>query len=151
TQTDPARFWNRRATVGLISDKLGELRLGRDYTATFWNLVNFDPFGTNGVGSSLNLFPGRMGIQAVDPLIRADNVVGYHLPGELGGVYGQAQYAFGEGNDNGKYAGGRIGYAKGPFDAAMAYGQTWTTTPERLKTLDVGMSWDFGFMKLMGQ
>ncbi len=43
----------------MISDALGELRLGRDYTATFWNLTEFDPFGTNGVGDSTIMFPGR--------------------------------------------------------------------------------------------
>ena len=31
-------------------------RLGRDYTATFWNATIFDPFGTNGLGSSGNIF-----------------------------------------------------------------------------------------------
>ena len=30
-------------------------RFGRDYTSTFWNSTIFDPFGTNGVGSSGNL------------------------------------------------------------------------------------------------
>jgi predicted porin len=155
TGTTQARFWHRRATVSLISDALGELRLGRDYTATFWNLTEFDPFGTNGVGASTNLFPGNVGVQAVDTLVRADNVVGYFLPGNLGGVYGQAQYAFGEGdaavNRNNQSAHGRIGYKAGPFNAAVSYGQTWTVGPDRLTALNVGASWDFGFMQLMGQ
>ncbi|MCK7499945.1 MAG: hypothetical protein MZW92_63515 [Comamonadaceae bacterium] len=30
----------------------GEIRLGRDYTPTFWNWTTFDPFGTVGVGAS---------------------------------------------------------------------------------------------------
>ena len=34
--------------------RLGEIRLGRDYTST-WNSTIFDPFGTNGVGSAGNL------------------------------------------------------------------------------------------------
>ena len=42
----------RRSTVSL-SGGFGELRLGRDYTPTFWNDTVFDPFGTNGVGSNL--------------------------------------------------------------------------------------------------
>ena len=124
------RFWHRRATVSLISDTLGELRLGRDYTATFWNLNVFDPFSNNGVGAMTTLFPSAVASQAVQTLVRADNVVGYFLPGKLfGGLYGQAQYAFGEGNNDNKYAGGRIGYAAGPLDMALAYGQTWTNTP----------------------
>ena len=155
TLTTDTKFWNRRATVSVISDALGELRLGRDYTATFWNLTEFDPFGTNGVGASTIMFPGNVGVQAVDTLVRADNVVGYFLPGNLGGIYGQAQYAMGEGdaaaNRNNQYAHGRIGYKAGPFNVAVSYGQTWTIGPDRLTALNVGGSWDFGFMQLMGQ
>jgi len=153
--TTQARFWHRRSTVSLISDSLGEIRLGRDYTATFCNLTEFDPFGTNGVGSSTIMFPANAGVQAVDTLTRADNVVGYFLPANLGGIYGQAQYAFAEGsapvNRNNQYAGGRVGYRAGPLNAAVAYGQTWTPGPDRLKTWDVGVSWDFGVAQLMGQ
>ena len=99
------------------------------------------------------MFPADVGIQAVDTLTRADNVVGYFLPGNLfGGLYGQAQYAWpAKGTAITSTRGGRIGYQAGPLNAAVAYGQTWTVGPERLKTLDVGVSWDFGFMKLMGQ
>ena len=39
------------------SGNFGELRLGRDYTPTFWNLTIFDAFGTNGLGSSLQRPP----------------------------------------------------------------------------------------------
>ena len=42
--------WQRRSTVSLMGG-FGEIRLGRDYTPTFWNHTVFDPFGTNGVGS----------------------------------------------------------------------------------------------------
>ena len=48
------KFSNRRSTVSLFSN-VGELRLGRDYTPTFWNQTIFDAFGTNGLGSSLNV------------------------------------------------------------------------------------------------
>ena len=44
--------FSRRSTVSL-SGGFGELRLGRDYTPTFWNDTVFDPFGTNGSGSSV--------------------------------------------------------------------------------------------------
>jgi hypothetical protein len=42
----------RRSTVSL-SGGFGEVRLGRDYTPTFWNDTVFDPFGTNGVGTNI--------------------------------------------------------------------------------------------------
>jgi predicted porin len=44
--------FTRRSTVSL-SGGFGEVRLGRDYTPTFWNDTVFDPFGTSGVGGSL--------------------------------------------------------------------------------------------------
>ena len=46
--------FNRRSTVSLAGG-WGELRLGRDYTPQFWNLTVFDPFGTNGVGTTQTL------------------------------------------------------------------------------------------------
>ena len=52
--SQPRKFWNRRSTVSLFSN-FGELRLGRDYTPTFWNQTIFDAFGTNGLGSSSNV------------------------------------------------------------------------------------------------
>ncbi|MEO7336206.1 MAG: porin, partial [Caldimonas sp.] len=39
------KFFNRRATVSLLGG-FGEVRLGRDYTPTFWNQTVFDAFGT---------------------------------------------------------------------------------------------------------
>lgn len=152
------RFWHRRSTVSLISDTLGELRLGRDHTATFYNLLVFDPF-TTGLGTAVNIFPAQIGTQTLLTMLRADNAVNYFLPPRLGGIYGQATFALGEGpasptnigGTNNKYAGGRIGYAAGPLDAAIAYGQTWTTTPEKLRTWDVGISYELGFLKLFGQ
>ena len=44
TGTANAKFWNRRATVSLMGN-FGEVRLGRDYTPTFWNNTIFDAFG----------------------------------------------------------------------------------------------------------
>lgn len=145
------RFWHRRATVALISNTLGEIRLGRDNTATYWNLNVFDPFNNNGVGAMTSLFPQAVASQAVQTVVRADNMVGYFLPRNLGGFYGQVQFAFGEGNGDNKYAGGRFGYAAGPLETAIAYGQTWTNTSRRVKTLDGGATYDFATVKLFVQ
>src|SRR5438105_13924062 len=71
--------WRRRSTVSLLGG-FGEVRLGRDYTPTFWNLTIFDPFGTNGVGSYLNLFAsGGVGtpvLSGAQTLVRASNTIG---------------------------------------------------------------------------
>jgi predicted porin len=159
-----ARFFSRRSTISLFSNA-GELRLGRDYTPTFWNQTIFDAFGTNGLGSSLNprqIYAGT----------RQDNTIGYFLPSNLGGFYGQAMVGAPEGGTSGdrpaRYLGGRVGFAAGPFDVAFAYSEEKFALPtavtsttgigqavviaggESQKTWNIGGSWDFGFAKLMG-
>jgi predicted porin len=145
-----SKFFGRRATVSLISNAWGELRLGRDYRPDFWNQTIFDAFGTNGLGSSLNvrqLYGGT----------RADNSIGYFLPSILGGFYGQAMVAASEGGTSldraGELYSGRVGFAAGPFDVAVAYGRQRLDlqpgVPDQ-KTINIGGSWNFGFMKLMG-
>ena len=154
-----ALIFNRRSTVSL-SNQWGELRLGRDYTATFWSWTVFDPFGTNGVGAATNLALGSdlqsaLAGSTYGTLVRANNMVQYILPaGVFGpGLYGQLQIAAGEGAQGNKYWGGRIGYAAGPFDVAGAYGQTDCLDLACNIDLDnwnIGGSWNFGFMKLSG-
>ena len=43
----------RRKSYVTLTGGFGELRIGREYTPTFWNTTLYDPFGTNGVGTSL--------------------------------------------------------------------------------------------------
>jgi len=151
-------FFNRRSTVSL-SNAWGELRLGRDYTATFWNWTVFDPFGTNGVGAATNLALSGA-LQAAGAggtfgtLVRANNMVAYVLPGgtQGTGLYGQLQVAAGENAPGNKYWGGRIGYAAGPFDIAASYGNTGLDSQDQydLDVWNIGGAWNFGFMKLSG-
>jgi len=164
TGTANSKFWNRRSTVSLLGG-FGEVRLGRDYTPSFWNTTVFDAFGTNGIGTSNDIKQ----IQATD-YVRADNSVGYFLPSNIGGVYGQFMAAAGEGNAFGRYLGGRVGFAAGPFDVAVAYAQERVSTggatlrvagvstgaaasiaasAESYKTLNIGGSYDFGVVKLL--
>jgi predicted porin len=165
--------FKRRSTVSLAGN-WGEVRLGRDYVPTFWNATVFDPFGTNGVGQNV---AGKMksasfavtptttlDLAKADPLyVRSNNMVEYFLPPNLGGVYGQLSYAFSEvakpvtvvGNkaDAGRYLGGRVGYASGPFNVAIAYGRTEgqeTLASPDVKDWNLGGQWDFGVAKLMG-
>jgi predicted porin len=184
--------FNRRSTVSL-SGAFGEVRLGRDYTPTFWNDTVFDPFGTNGVGTNListaNGFSSSgavtNGFTANNQYVRASNSVGYFLPPNLGGFYGQFMYAFNEqvsydpgtvtppgaaaiitnpalaavGNNAraGRYIGGRVGYANGPLDVAVSYGEStvasnfYAGTTQNLDTGSIGASYDFGVVKLFGE
>jgi len=140
--------FNRRSTVSL-GGGWGELRLGRDYTPQFWNLTVFDPFGTNGVGTTQTLSSSLGGPVTV----RASNSIGYFLPGNLGGFYGQLQHYRGENNNNvandGTGTGLRVGYANGPVNAALAYSTTRYATGD-IKSTNLGGQWDFGVAKLMG-
>ncbi len=166
------KFFNRRSTVSLFSNA-GELRLGRDYTPTFWNQTIFDAFGTNGLGES-------NGIRQVFSGVRSDNSIGYFLPTNLGGFYGQAMVAASEGGQTnisgsssdrvgGRLLSARLGFAAGPFDVAASYGtqkyaapttvsgglgpfnaQVWNVAQgQSQKTWNVGGAYDFGFLKLL--
>jgi len=145
--------FNRRSTVSLAGG-FGEIRLGRDYTPQFWNLTVFDPFGTNGAGSSQTLSSIITGVTAV----RASNSIGYFLPARLGGFYGQVQYYMGENpenataggrniEDDGNGAGVRLGYAAGPFNVAVATSRTKYAVGD-VRQSNVGGQWDFGMAKL---
>ncbi|VTU23782.1 Outer membrane porin protein 32 precursor [Variovorax sp. PBS-H4] len=176
----------RRSTVSL-SGGFGEIRLGRDYTPTFWNDTVFDPFGTNGVGTNListantsfgawngggtTSVPGFTNVTGSNYVL-ASNTVGYFLPPNLGGFYGQVMYGFNERDKfdpgaatptalntqrTGRYVGGRFGYANGPLDVAASYGNStvgdnfFVGTTTSVKTFNVGASYDFGVVKLFGE
>jgi len=140
------------------------------------NQTIFDAFGTNGLGNSQN-------VRQIYGGTRMDNSIGYFLPTNLGGFYGQFMAAAGDGGTSydrpGRYIGGRLGFAAGPFDIAAAAGQqrfgvncvigsaglTGTATAvsncssanpvlvavpgDEQKTYNVGGSFDFGFLKLL--
>jgi predicted porin len=141
--------FNRRSTVSLAGG-WGELRLGRDYTPQFWNLTVFDPFGTNGAGTTQTLNSIITGPTAV----RASNSIGYFLPGNLGGFYGQIQYYMGENlstapnDDDGTGLGLRVGFASGPFNVALALSRTEYAAGD-VKQNNLGGQWDFGMAKVM--
>jgi predicted porin len=145
--------WQRRSTLSLMGG-FGEVRLGRDYTPTFWNHTVFDPFGTNGVGSQTNLMTAQ-GITSVQnngatTLVRANNTIGYFLPA-MGGLYGQVQIAAGEGTPGNKYFGVRLGYAAGPVNVAVALGNTEVNATRDQKAMNIGASYNIGFMTVYGQ
>jgi predicted porin len=164
--------FNRRSTVSLAGG-WGELRIGRDYVPSFWNHTVFDPFGTNGVGSTSNLSLALGTALGVPTTVRASNSVGYFLPPNLGGFYGQIMYAFGEvaepvaagaDKNDGRYVGLRLGFASGPFNVAAAYGRTdatgvltalntafGTTFAGELDYINQNIAgqWDFGMAKLL--
>ncbi len=199
TNSTAGLTFNRRSTVSL-SGGFGEVRLGRDYVPTFWNHTVFDPFGTNGVGTNLlqtsanSLVPFNAFYRAPtfalgdaasaalaftrDPEgtasgqnVYASNTIGYFLPANLGGFYGQLQYKFGEKSTyspaastppktdtrSGRAVSGRFGYANGPVDVAFSYGQQlvasdfYTGMDQKVSDMSLGASYDFGVVKLFGE
>ena len=145
--TAAGQQWRRRSTVSLMGG-FGELRLGRDYTPSFWNTTIFDPFGTNGSASSLNI--ARFSAQTT--YVRSNNTVGYFLPA-IGGLYGQVQVAPSEGVATGKYTGGRIGFGAGPFNVAAAVGNQDMDLNgnNKFKTFNLAGSYKIGPANLMAQ
>ena len=86
-------------------------------------------------------------------------MVQYFLPANLGGFYGQLSYAFDESSNlaavanAGRYIGGRLGFASGPFNVAAAYGRTEgseTFASPDVRNWNLGGQWDFGMAKLLG-
>lgn len=158
--------FQRRSTVSLAGN-WGEVRLGRDYTPVFWNYTVFDPFGTVGVGTNVMLSGaaqflgpvanGGIGSVAAANLVRANNDIGYFLPANLGGFYGQVNYWFGEQVQNvpnkkdGNGYGLRLGYATGPFNVAVSYATTKDNGVGDYSTWNLGGQWDFGIARVMAQ
>ncbi len=174
----PGLAFTRRSTVSL-SGALGEIRLGRDKTATVYNEETFDPFGDTGIGGTLivdanetatagSAFAGNAAYK------RSSNMVQYFLPRNLGGFYGNLEYAFHErvrtspdtipGSDRtstGRHAGARVGYANGPLDIAASYAQNDTSVTTgtgnaaiartgNIKSFNLGATYDFGVAKVFG-
>jgi len=142
----------RRSTLSLTSS-MGEIRLGRDYTNSFSTVATFDAYGANGFANPSTLYASsvaNMGSGATTA-VRANNMVGYFLPGKLGGLYGSAQVAGGEGVSGNKYFGGRLGYAAGPIDVSGGVSETTIAgTSNKYKTANVGASYNLGFAKILG-
>ncbi len=159
--------FQRQSIVGLAGT-FGEVTLGRDRTPTYWLVGAFNPFALRGVGKVLNVSSPSLATAAgrANP-IRLNNTVSYLLPSSLGGVYGQAQYAFGEQSSdslnsrtNGGY-GVRVGYRSDKFHVALAEtiltqqsignaaSTAGTVTRPDLTIRSAGASFDFGFLRPM--
>lgn len=141
----------RRSTVSLMGG-FGEVRIGRDYTPTFWNTTVYDPFGTNGIGQAST--PALIG-SSNTTAVRANNSVSYFTPA-MGGFSGQVMVAFGENAQTsgtttvktGNYMGLRAGYAAGPLSVHVASGKlNGATAAADVKTTNLGASYDLGMVK----
>ena len=137
-------FFDRRATVSLLNP-LGELRLGRDLTPSSYSTFTYDPFGVVGLGGSANI--SRYTSQPT--YYRASNSIAYLTPSNLGGFFAHVMVSAGEGGA-GKYRGGRVGFAAGPFEIAAASGLADSVAggSTNFRQSNIGGTFDFGFVKL---
>lgn len=152
--TTTAMSFARRSTISLFGP-LGELRVGRDFASHYRNRVEVDPFGNAGVGA-IQPFAGSIGGVVST---RVSNMLGYYLPPNTGGIYGQAQYYLGEnisGAANSRDGTGvsvRLGYEVGPLNVSAASGRTSYATTATLGTItssNLGVRYTAGPITLMG-
>lgn len=144
--SNPALF-NRRSTLSLTG-KFGEIRLGRDYNPSNWNQYT-EATGGNGYGGLLYMVLDGLGSGA-GTLVRTNNAITYFLPSNLGGLYGRFMVAPDEGIAGQAYTGGLFGYAAGPLNVSLAYGNTETATTDDYKVFNVGASYNLGVAKVFG-
>lgn len=142
-------FWARRATVSLMGD-FGEVRLGRNKTASRLHIEDFDPSQATGMGNVLAVY-SSLGSGTNLAAGRADNMASYLTPDNLGGFYGAVDVSAGEGAQTGttgtanKGQYGRIGYKQDGLHVSGTYASVGTTAKYTLA--GIGASYDFGMVK----
>jgi predicted porin len=150
---DASFSFSRRSTVSLVSRGAGEMRLGRDMVPTYYEWLEFDPFGDSGLGRSTRLATASGIVPsggAYSTAVRADNLVGYFTPGTMGGLFAHLAMAAGEGQLGNKYYGGRIGYRDGPLAGSMSWGTTQVTADDDAVIWNIGGGYDFQSLLLTG-
>jgi predicted porin len=126
TETNGSVF-TRQAFVGL-SGGFGDVRIGKQYSASFNNLVGADPFGATGGSGALyvgNVLIGNQGKSGDNPL-RQDDGIQYDLPTFIPGVkIGLSKVTLGADTGNGSLpktgdsTGYGITYASGPLSVGV--------------------------------
>lgn len=156
-----AQFWDRRATVSLVSKPAGELRLGRDYTPTYTTWSRHDVFshvgvaGSNNFSSAAQQGPIRNAFGTnPNTTVRSSNSVQYVLPSGLGGLEGALMLGAGEGgtaaNGQHKFIGGRLAWQTAAFGISAAYATTENdlTTAGKFKDGVIGANGAIGPVRL---
>ena len=161
-------FWSRAAWVGLDSERLGAVRLGRQPALAYQNLLRYSAFeGSTAYGPSAqhNYIPS-----AAEPMVTGssgtdsnwNNTATYISPSWNGAVVSM-MLAPREGTADGRRKGVGFNYqAEGPWNGGVVYEQVdqmnlnfgrppVTLLMNRSHLLNAGTSYDFGVVKLYGQ
>lgn len=163
TGTQTPAGWQRRSTLSLTSNTLGEIRMGRDYTPTHQNWARFDPFGYVGIGSNQLLILSATGNTPAtsafganpNDIQRANNGLQYLLPknplGVEGGVVVTAREGGLSANDQHKAWGGRLGVSFGPaFVQAAALTTHDSSATSAFKDMGLAGSYTTSYVRLSG-
>ncbi|MFG6432366.1 porin [Roseateles sp. LYH14W] len=137
-------FWGRRATVSLTGE-FGEVRLGRNKTASRLHLEDFDPYAATGLPNTLAVYSNLGGGNST-AYGRADNLASYSLPGGLGGFYGGVDVAAAEGTLANKHMSARAGYKAGPLHVSGTFANA-DGPAAKYKLTSVGVAYDLGVAK----
>ena len=161
TPSSADKFWDRRSTVSLTSETVGELRLGRDYVPSYSVWTRHDPFSYVGVARSANLVsatptgPIRAAFGSnPNTTVRADNTLQWLPPAGWGGVEGAVMLAPSEGGDaasgRAKVLGVRLGYAAKGFgiSAGTTQSENSLTTEGKFRDTVLGAQADVANVKL---
>jgi len=125
TETNTSEI-TRQAYVGL-SGGFGAVRLGKQYSAAFFNMLNADPFGATGGTGALYVVNQLVanGAGADNPL-RQDQAIQYELPTFVPGLRAMVTKVFagtdttdGSGEKTGDSLGYGFGYASGPLNVGF--------------------------------
>ena len=141
-----SRLFGRQAFVGLSSNSLGALKLGRQYNPIRSAIEGVDPFGLGLAGRADNVFNVYGD--------RTDNTINYATP-NLGGFNGQVAYSLGEiagSSSVGRSFGLSVGYTAGPVSVILAHHDqnlvaAGVANGDSNTTL-LGGTFDFGVAKL---
>lgn len=138
-------LFNRRSTLSL-TNSLGELRLGRDYSPTYTNALDFDPFSTIGLAGVNNVIDTSLG-SAAKTSSRSNNQV-QAMVAKGNGIYGAFSVAPSDGTAAQGFMGGRIGYDNGALNLAVGIQRTQNPGFSDFVTTNGGISFQFGTIKL---
>lgn len=144
-------FWARNAFVGLASNSLGKLTIGRNTTPFFVTTLSFNPFGDSfGYSPSIRHY-FTSGTLTGDSGW-SDSVL-YTSP-KLGGATLQLFMAAAEAGSNGRNHGVNVRWGAGAFDSALSWQDVkkdGATAVADTKSWQAAASYDFGVAKLFGQ
>jgi predicted porin len=164
-----SQSFNRWAYVSLGNVKAGELRLGRVYTAAFESFTPFDPFLTNGIGSSTPILL-RLGQRDTQTALNVSNAIDYTTPNYGKRAFARVTLATGENPSSGSlstsnprhagdHAAVRFGWGAEAWTVAFSSGYTRNTagvTPtgnnqgDYLNT-NLALRYDAGWAKLFAE